>query len=124
MIGADDVRHWKFGPIVGFLVASVIMTTVVYSLAFNGYHDSITNCEQRNAQFAEVNRRAAAINSLRDSMIGYMEARLDGDRQKIAEGVPIVKRTIATLATVNAKPVTITDCGETFQKPFPFNLTE
>lgn len=93
-----EQHAWQRGrALYGFLVASAIFTVLVYALLFSARQDSITNCEQRNAQFVEVNQRAALINEL----IELMEARNPHLREQ------------------SAKPVTLTDCNRTFSKPWP-----
>ncbi len=118
----DEAEEYfrRHGPLYGFLVACAIMAVMVYALLFQNYNDAITNCDERNAQIAEVNARAPEINGMADTLTAYMEARLSGDRSKIAEGVPVVKRTIRELEKVEAEPVTITSCQESFSKPWPF----
>lgn len=97
----------KHGPLYGYIVASIIFTVLLYWLAFSARADSVLNCEQRNAQFDEVNERASAINHLIRLELSEVNE----------EHSPLE---LHSLLTLRARPVALNDCRATFAKPWPF----
>ena len=93
---------------------------LVYGLTFASAGDARQNCELRNDQIAEVNLRTGEINSMAEALADYMIARLAGQQALIAEGTPVVRRTVRRLNSVNAESVATQDCDQTFPYPWPF----
>lgn len=96
----------RYGPLYGYIVASLIFTVLIYALLFAQRADSVTNCEQRNAQIAEVNKRAKVINDL-----------IKLERTERDEHSPEALR---VLEGDSAIVVPLTDCDATFDHPWPF----
>lgn len=91
----------KYGPLFGFLVASAIMSVLVYYLQFQVRDELIKSCERVNVTRNEVNQRASVINSI-----------ITQEQNEPAHGnkpLPL------------ATKVTLTDCPAQFHRPWPFN---
>lgn len=111
-------RHPAF---LAYILSGLVFTALMYLLLFNVHSQALENCELRNAQVVEMNNRATEVNDIAETLSDYMTARLSGDRSKIAEGVPQVKRTRRTLDMVRAEQVIPNNCSEIFRNPWPFN---
>lgn len=89
-------------------IVAVLLALLVISLFYtNQFHqreDSIVNCEQRNEQIQEVNKRAPAINAL----------------LHIESSEPEHKEDLSVLRRNHVERVELTDCDEVFEKPWPF----
>jgi hypothetical protein len=115
-----EFRH-KHPAMVGYVASAVIFTGLMYMLLFDVAQSNREFCDTVTRQAVEVNERGPAINRTAEAFDNWLVARLDGDRSKIAEGVPAVMAARAELATVDAKQVTVPHCANDFPNPWPFN---
>jgi hypothetical protein len=109
-----------------FLVASAIMTTLLYALLFQVRSEIKESCERGNTLRAEVSERQAPI---RDTISVLISTRLDGVIALNSVGTPEEERAReVALAEVRklrrdraeVKPIAQVDCNEAVGKPWPF----
>lgn len=109
----------------GYIVASIIFTALLYGITIEDTYNLRTECERSNSQALLDQKSSQGAVLVVNTLEEYMQARLDGNRNKIAEGVPVVKKTITALENFEIDTnANIVDCKVEFNMPFPINLVE
>ena len=109
-LAADPMRR---GPLFGYLVATLIFGAVVYFLQFQARDDNIVNCEKRNDQIREVNKRAPTIRKL----IRVEIIEVNDKKEPMS---PKSARAHKALIGSSIQKVPLNDCSDLFDRPFPF----
>lgn len=108
-----------------YIIATLIFSAILYFLLVSTTNNLRENCQTINQERAETQASNISTQSVVDVLNDYMIARLNSDRSKIAESVPVVKNTIKTLEDFEIETeIELVLCKEQFPMPFPLNLTE
>lgn len=109
-------RPRLYGPLFGYVAASVIFIIIVYVLQFQHYNNSLENCRGVNESRIEVNHRAKALSLQRDIQIAHTK-----EDESHFPGLQY-QNELLKLEEVDYDTISLEDCEEQFDKPWPFNL--
>ena len=113
-------RFYNRPAMTAYIISAAIFTVLLYLLLFEINNNARTFCEQRNEQLVFADQRARDIDTIAETMSDYMVDRLGGDRTKIAEGTPAIRRVIVRLDEIQTLPIDGVECDATFPRPWPF----
>jgi hypothetical protein len=105
-----------------YVIATIIFTAIVYVLLISTTNDLRENCNTINQERIATQKANIGTNDIVNVLEYYMNARLDGNRSKIAEGADVVISTIETLEDFEIETnIKLVNCKKQFPMPFPLS---
>jgi hypothetical protein len=98
---------WRPSPGLVYLITFLLFAGLIFHLQEMNDRDS---CQARNELRAQFTSVQIFDDNLRNEVRDYLTLRLDGDKDKIAEGVPSLKQTIVDLGRLASPVLEMEDC--------------
>lgn len=113
-------REWRPGSGATYLCTFLLFAILLWQLQEANNRDleqvqresRIAACEARNELRGQLRARGNFTAEVRDELRDYLTLRLQGDRSKIAEGVPALRQAVRELNELEVPTLTFERCAD------------